>query len=251
MSRFVGVEALSFDLFETLVDWELERLPTIEWQGRTVPSTAGKLHEHLAARYAVTLEQFMTAMGEVDRERGRPRVAAGREFPNAERFEAVVAQLGLDDVALAAELGEMHVDMLRALTTMPAHHGAVLRRLAERFPLALCSNFTHAPTALRILEECGLFSCFDVIVISDAVDSRKPARPIFDAVTERLGVAPDRVLHVGDRLEADVGGAAALGMRTAWITRCVRDRERALARYDGASPDLEIADLAELEAHLG
>jgi hypothetical protein len=31
----------------------------------------------------------------------------------------------------------------------------------------------------------------------------------------------------------------------------VRDRERALARYDGASPDLEIADLAELETLLG
>ena len=39
-------------------------------------------------------------------------------------------------------------------------------------------------------------------------------------------------------------------MRTAWITRCVGDREVALERYEGPSPDIEIADLAELEAEL-
>jgi len=242
-----GIEAISFDLFETLIDWEIEKLPVIEWQGRSLPSTAGVVHRHLAERHDVSLERMLEVMREVDERLKQPRMEAGREFTNDERFEAVVAALGLEDPGLAAELGQLHMDLIRSHTAMPAHHGEVVERLARRFRLALCSNFTHSPTAVRILEERGLRARFEVIVISDAVDSRKPARPIFDAVRERIGVEPSAILHVGDRLRADVAGAAARGMRTAWITRCVRDRAEALARYDGPAPDLEVADLAELE----
>lgn len=250
MAGLSGIEAISFDLFETLVDWDLHSLPTIEWEGRQMPSTVGVLHRHLAERHEIALSQVLEVMGRIDRELRLPRLEAGREFPNAERFEALVAGLGLDDLSLAAELGELHVELIRTHTTMPGHHAELLSRLAERFRLALCSNFTHSPTALRILEERELRPSFDVVVISDAVDSRKPARPIFEAVIERIGVDAGRILHVGDRLGADVGGASALGMRTGWITRCVRDRDAALARYDGPAPDLELADLAELESLL-
>jgi FMN phosphatase YigB (HAD superfamily) len=55
------------------------------------------------------------------------------------------------------------------------------------------------------------------------------------------------VLHVGDSLTADVAGASARGMKTAWLTRRVPDREAALKDYDGPKPDHVIADLAELE----
>jgi len=51
---------------------------------------------------------------------------------------------------------------------------------------------------------------------------------------------------VGDSLRADVAGAANAGLRTAWITRRVRDVEAALSEHEGARPDHVIADLAEL-----
>ena len=52
---------------------------------------------------------------------------------------------------------------------------------------------------------------------------------------------------VGDSLDADVAGAAQLGMRTAWLTRRVRDPEAALREYEGPKPDHVIVDLRELE----
>jgi putative hydrolase of the HAD superfamily len=79
---------------------------------------------------------------------------------------------------------------------------------------------------------------------------RKPRREIFEALLGDLGLAPGDVLHVGDNLEADVGGAAALGMRTAWLTRRVSDPSAARERYPGPPPDFTIADLAELPALL-
>ena len=163
----------------------------------------------------------------------------------------MIDRLGIVDEAMAAELGELHLGMIRAHTTTPGHHASLLARMHGRFRIALCSNFTHSPTAMRILEESGLRESFDALVVSDAVDVRKPRREIFEAVADRLGLAPGRILHVGDRLGADVAGASAVGMRTAWITRSVRDRDAALAASEGPAPDLEIADLAELEAVLG
>ena len=88
------------------------------------------------------------------------------------------------------------------------------------------------------------------MVISDAVGIRKPRSEIFEAVLGELGVAPERTLHVGDSLHADVGGAAPLGIRTAWITRRVRDVDRALAEHDGPAPDHIIEDLDEIPAIL-
>jgi FMN phosphatase YigB (HAD superfamily) len=55
---------------------------------------------------------------------------------------------------------------------------------------------------------------------------------------------------VGDSLRADVAGAAQLGMRTAWLTRRVKDPRAALAAHEGPAPDFTIADLAELPALL-
>ena len=176
MAGLTGIEAISFDLFETLIDWEIENLPVIEWQGRSMPSTAGVVHGHLAARHDVSLGRMLEVMREVDERLKQPRMEAGREFTNDERFEAVVDALGIDDPGLAGELGQLHMDLIRSHTAMPSHHGDLVERLASRFRLALCSNFTHSPTAVRILEERGLLAHFEVVVISDAVDSRKPAR---------------------------------------------------------------------------
>ena len=55
-------------------------------------------------------------------------------------------------------------------------------------------------------------------------------------------------LPILDRLRADVVGAAAVGLRTASITRRVPDADAALGRHEGPPPDHVIADLSELVA---
>jgi FMN phosphatase YigB (HAD superfamily) len=51
-----------------------------------------------------------------------------------------------------------------------------------------------------------------------------------------LDVGPDEVLHLGDSLRANVGGAAPLGIRTAWITRRNRDPQERLRAHEGPAP---------------
>lgn len=244
------IRAVVFDLFDTLVDLSMTNLPRVEIGGRSIPSTAGALHEAVAARADVDFERFTSTLGEVDREFRESRYKRGLELPTLERFEAVIERLGIDAPELPGVLTDTHMGMIREQVSMPDHHPAVLDALGRRARLGLCSNFSHSETALGLLDEYGLRSQLDALVISDAVGIRKPRSEIFEAVLAELGVAPEETLHVGDSLRADVAGARALGIHTAWITRRIPDLERALEEHEGPPPDHVIADLAEIEALL-
>lgn len=244
----MALRAVVFDLFDTLVDLSMQDLPRVEVGGRVFPSTLGALHELVERERSIGLEEFAAAMIRVDRELREARAAEGRELPTLERFRGLAAELDLADPELPERLTQLHMSMIRAQVRCIAHHADVLATLHARLRTAVCSNFSHTPTALRVLEEAALGPHLDAVLVSEAVGYRKPRPEIFEATLDALGVEPRETLHVGDSLRADVAGAAALGLRTAWITRRVPDVQKALAAHEGARPDLVVSDLAELLA---
>lgn len=79
----------------------------------------------------------------------------------------------------------------------------------------------------------GLSEAFDCVVISDELGGRhlrKPDPAPFRAALRTLGLAPDEVVHIGDRPAKDVQGAAAAGLR------CVRVRSGEYAGEEAATP---------------
>ena len=52
-----------------------------------------------------------------------------------------------------------------------------------------------------------------IVIDSGAVGVAKPDPAIFAIALEACGVAPERVVHVGDAVGADVAGALAAGVR--------------------------------------
>jgi HAD superfamily hydrolase (TIGR01509 family) len=246
----MAIRAVVFDLFDTLVDLPMERLPRVALRGRVVPSTTGALHAVLAGRVELDFESFAGALAEVDRTWREAYWAEGLELPTRERFARLCARLGIEDPELPAQLTEVHMGLIEALADTPAHHAGVLDSLRARARLGLCSNFSHAPTARAILARAGLGARLDAVVISHDVGLRKPRREVFEAVLAGLGSAPEETLHVGDNLAADVAGAGALGMRTAWITRRVPDPAAARAATPEARPDWIVNDIAEIASIL-
>jgi putative hydrolase of the HAD superfamily len=83
-------------------------------------------------------------------------------------------------------------------------------------------------------------SC-DAALTSHVHGKTKPHRTIFRAMLERLSVAPEEAVMVGDTIEDDVEGAVAVGMRAVLL-----DRE---GRHPGFAGRLD--DLRELPAALG
>lgn len=246
----MAIRAVVFDLFDTLVDLRYEELPRLEHEGRPIPPTVAALHAAVCQRAEIDFGPFVEALLEVDRELRRTHTAEGIEVPSERRFGAFVERLGLEDPELPAVLTSLHMGMLRDTVSVPEHHGDLLARMGRCVRLGLCSNFTHSETALGILEEAGLAVHLDAVVISDAVGYRKPRQEIFRAALRALDVAPSEALHVGDNLRADIGGAGAVGMRTAWLTRRVGDPDARLEDHEGPPPDWQIGDLAELPSIL-
>ncbi|WP_410821014.1 HAD family hydrolase [Micromonospora sp. 050-3] len=77
-------------------------------------------------------------------------------------------------------------------------------------PLALISNAT-SETA-EAWPQSPLARCFDVTVFSCEVGLAKPDPAIFRIAAERLGVAPEDCVFVGDGADGELAGAAAVGM---------------------------------------
>jgi HAD superfamily hydrolase (TIGR01509 family) len=246
----MAFRAVSFDLFDTLVDLHYEQVPLEQYAGRMVPPTARALHAAVAERSDVDFETFLNVAFAVDQEIRGSRYARDLELPTEERFAALVERLGLVDTELPGIMTDIHMGAIRRHTAVPEHHAEILIELKRRVRIGLCSNFSHSETALSILEEFDLLPHFDAVVISETVGIRKPRAEIFAAVLEGLGVAPGEVLHVGDSLRADVDGAAAFGIPSVWITRRISDADRRLREHEGAKPDFVIRDLAELSSLL-
>lgn len=76
-----------------------------------------------------------------------------------------------------------------------------------------------SPTQELHLRACGLDALVDGYVVSSIVGARKPDPKLFLAAAERCGAPLSRAWMVGDRADADVAGALACGISSAWISR--------------------------------
>ena len=238
--------AVLFDLFDTLVRFDRERMPEVQIHGKAVRTSAGHLHAILSVHApGIGLEQCYEALLGSWKEAERLRALDHREVPARVRFAHFFQRLGLDAAALPPGLAQALIDAHRGALAraadFPAHHGPLLRSLAARYRLAVVSNFDYTPTALDILERAGVAELFGAIVVSDAIGWRKPRREIFDAALGGLGVRPEQALFVGDRADMDVLGAQRIGMDAAWINRAAEPLPAGVA-----PPTYEIRDLGEL-----
>ena len=240
--------ALFFDLFDTLVRFERERLPLVEIDGKSVRSTVGHVHAVLAAHAPeVTLGQTYAALAASWQEAERLRAIDHREVPARERFADFFRRLALDPRTLPAGLDVALIDAhrreLAKAASFPAHHRPLLERLARHHRLAVVSNFDYTPTALAILDAAGVRELFAAVVVSDEVGWRKPRADIFEAAVRRTGAEARRTLFVGDRADIDVVGAHEMGMGAAWINPDGDPLPPGIP-----PPHYEIRDLAELES---
>jgi HAD superfamily hydrolase (TIGR01509 family) len=76
----------------------------------------------------------------------------------------------------------------------------------------------NQPTAFQQLVE-DLDLPVDLVTSSGELGAEKPAREFYLRLAERAGAAPEQCVHVGDRVDNDVVGAAAAGMTVVHLQR--------------------------------
>ncbi len=69
------------------------------------------------------------------------------------------------------------------------------------------------------LEPAGVTELVDGVVTSAEVGAPKPSPRVFERALAIAGAAPSEALHVGDKVDNDVEGAAAAGVRAVLVQR--------------------------------
>jgi 2-haloacid dehalogenase len=224
-------DALTFDCYGTLIDWETGLLSAL----RTVlpaGSGDGADDEALLVEYAnaeATLENGPYR---------RYREIAGEGMAAVARAHGV--EPTPDDIA---RLGGSVVDW----PAFPDSHDA-LERLKTRFRLGVLTNCDDDLFAASN-ERLGV--TFDWVVTAQQVGSYKPDERNFGALLERLGadgIPQARILHVAQSLFHDHEPAQRLGFRSVWIDRR-HDRAGAGATPPAAAlPDATFPSMAAFAA---
>jgi putative hydrolase of the HAD superfamily len=97
-----------------------------------------------------------------------------------------------------------------------------LKSLYGKYKLGIISNFAIPECVFKLLKISGIDKLFDVIVVSGAVNKRKPSPEIFESTLKRVGVSAEEAVFVGDTIDADIEGAKGVGMRAVYIERRVQ-----------------------------
>jgi HAD superfamily hydrolase (TIGR01549 family) len=252
MAVVQNYKAVVIDLFDTLVNWNPEGLPLVEWRGKEIRSTAPllfpKLEEALGERF--DRDSFMAAHDSVYSDIFSQRMLEQAiEITCHERFERTLKKLELGDgeaKLLAAHLRKIHMGRVREVTSAPQARLDAMRQIAEHYRLGLISNFDDAETGHLIVTDTGIRELFDAVIISADTGIRKPNPIIFKSILDLMKLEPSDILFVGDTPHDDVLGAKRAGMHAAWINR----RGIPLPE-DVPAPDIIIKDLADLPAALG
>ncbi len=115
----------------------------------------------------------------------------------------------------------------------------LLRTLHGKYKLGIISNFAIPECVDKLLKAHGLDKLFDSVVVSGAVNKRKPSPEVFARTLKTLGVSAAETVFVGDTLNADIEGAKAVGIKAIYIERRIEKAER-------IRPDQTIKSLSEL-----
>ena len=225
--RFADFDALTFDCYGTLVDWEQGILAGV----RPVLQTHGIELTDDEVLEAYARQEAELESGEYLRYRD---VVAGA-------LRGICADHGAEPTdAEAAAFGDSVGDW----PPFP-DSTAALARLSERFRLGAITN-CDSDLFARTRERLGV--SFDWIVTAEQARGYKPSHRNFELAFETIGLPRDRIIHVAQSLFHDHVPAKELGMTSVWIDRRGDAAGSGATPAASAAPDMTFPDMQSFAA---
>lgn len=203
----MAVRAVVFDFYGTLVE-------ALRW---------GPTHEEVLAGYGLAVDDAV-------RDAWRSEVFDGQDHAEHSlsrdayrswelaRFRRMAQGCGAGPERIDAVAADLR-DAAKAFELTPYPEvPTVLAALSQRgLTVAVCSNWDWDLDVA--LENVGLASAVDTMVVSARVGARKPHPRMFSTVLTGCGVSAEDALFVGDSWDCDVVGPLAVGMGAVHVWR--------------------------------
>lgn len=227
------ISALTFDLDDTLYD------------NRPVISRTTKEMMEFIQGYDHRLNDFTLSDFERYRQgllQDDPEIYHDVTEWRRRSIELLMLDIGLTaSQASEGALGAMtHFAQWRSRIDISQETHDTLAKLAKKWPLAVITNGNAEPHLF------GLDQYFTFILRAGPDGRSKPFSDMYHLAAEKLNLPLEQILHVGDDLTTDVGGAITSGMQACWIN--LRNGDLMQIKDSRLLPHLEISQLASLSA---
>ena len=225
MLDFSRFQVLTFDCYGTLIDWESGIFSAL----RPILATHGKTISDAAILELYSELEAQSELGDFQ--------------PYREVLQSVVRGFGerLGFKPSEAEIRSLPESLPRWQPFADTVAG--LRQLKSRYKLAILSN---ADDDLFGLTAPKLGVVFDQVVTAQQAKAYKPSLKLFSLAQEKINVAPDHWLHVGQSIYHDVLPAQAMGLATVWVNRPSPRAGVGAVKAAEGKPDLEVPNLKTL-----
>jgi 2-haloacid dehalogenase len=230
MLSFDRFEALTFDCYGTLIDWEAGI-----WEALQPALTS----HHITIAKDKALELYGEL--ESDAERGEYR-----DYKTVLRM--VLEELG-SRLGFTPTPGELD-RFSESVKDWPAFpdSACALQALKKKYKVAIISNidddlFAFSAQRLQVP--------FDWVITAKQAQSYKPSLKHFYLAFERLSLPKDKILHVAQSLYHDIAPAKSLGLATVWVNRRHAQGGFGATPPAQVQPDLEVPDLQTLVKVMG
>jgi putative hydrolase of the HAD superfamily len=216
------IKAVVFDLDNTLMDFMKMKKRAIE---EAIPAMVD-------AGLEITPEIANKIIDEIYKEQGIEYQQVFDEFLNRvlKKVDYKILSAGIVAYRRAREA---------SLIPYPKVYSTMFKLIKMGVKMGILSDAPVKEAWLR-LAYLNFHQIIDVVVTFDDTGKRKPSPEPFKLLLKRLEVAPEEAIMVGDWVERDIVGAAAVGMKTAF------------ARYGDTfntkshNADYELSDISEL-----
>lgn len=216
MSKEVNNQAVSFDIWKTLIKSNPDYKPTRD--------------EYIANTLDLETGIIKTALRQADINCDETSDKTGVQFGPVERLESMCVTLGipLGRSALSAIAHEVQELFLQyPLRLMEPELLETLDNIQANRAIALTSNtgFIDGVYMREALRNIGIMDRTNHQIFSNEIGVAKPNAKIFARTAELLGVTPSSITHVGDNFAADYIGATRAGMQAVYLTDENREDE--------------------------
>ena len=145
----------------------------------------------------------------------------------------------IGDESLAQELSARFLEGLPTRTEVFPHTFEILDYLsAKGYRMHLITN-GFEKTQHSKLKYSGLAKYFDEVITSEASNSLKPKKEIFDFAMNKVNCTIDNCIMIGDSIEVDIQGAMNAGIDQVFVNHLCIDCD--------IKPTYEVKSLKELE----
>jgi putative hydrolase of the HAD superfamily len=229
------IRAVLFDMFDTLM--------LVDRRKNYASPSLLRMYRFLSAHgVEVSFETFETAHNQAREElyaKADPKLEEPHFHIRIARTLNILGYAATPESSLVAAASAEFCDEFMKYVTPDADLSTLISELSGKYKLGIVSNFVLPDCVTRLLDREGVVDVFGAVIVSGAVNKRKPAPEIFRQALSKLGVTAQEAVFVGDTLDADVLGAKAVGMLSVYLARRVE-------KEISAKPDVIVKSLGEL-----